>query len=146
MAVKKALIAVSNCLQDLPPLDSCPMFSSKTTEIVPNGASPSRMLAELFPNLGSLLPPFSSGHSQECSLTDTNGIPIKDVKCAWQKVVFRLFCPYAAVGSVIGKSAHIVKALETETGASIKFEPPVAEFGGRVATISASEVSHKLNT
>lgn len=149
LAVKKALIAVSSCLQDHPPPDSWLMLSGKAKEIISNGASPSSMLLALFPNLGLLLPPLSSEHSvnnssQESSLTNTNGIPSKDMKGKRQEVVFRLIYSNVAAGGMIGNNGYIVKALETVTGASIKFAVPVtADFVERVVTISAFEVSYK---
>ncbi|KAF3439183.1 hypothetical protein FNV43_RR17458 [Rhamnella rubrinervis] len=125
LAVKKALIAVSSCLQDHPPPDSCLKLSSKAKDIISNGASPSSMLPKFFLNLGSLLPPLSSeqsvnNSSQECSLTDTNGIPSKDMKGKRQK---------------------------TLTGASIKFAVSVTpDFSERLVTISAFEASTKGTT
>ncbi|XP_048335104.2 KH domain-containing protein HEN4 isoform X1 [Ziziphus jujuba] len=143
LAVKKALIAVSSCLQDHPPLDSSSMLLSKATEVIPNGSSPSGMLAEYFPNVGSLIPPMSgnpiNNASNECTLTSSNGNLSKDMEDTQQEVVFRLICSNVVAGSVIGQKGSVVRALETETGASIKFAAPVTNFAERVVTISAYE-------
>ncbi|KAL0350195.1 UNVERIFIED_CONTAM: KH domain-containing protein HEN4 [Sesamum radiatum] len=55
----------------------------------------------------------------------------------------RLFWRVIA-GGVIGKGANIVKFLEKETGASIKFASPVSGSKERVAIISSLEVDHSV--
>lgn len=59
-----------------------------------------------------------------------------------QEVVFRMLCANHAAGWVIGKKGTIVRVLQNESGASIKFAAPLTESGERVATISAWEVCH----
>ncbi|XP_049372231.1 KH domain-containing protein HEN4-like isoform X1 [Solanum verrucosum] len=61
-----------------------------------------------------------------------------------RKVVFRLLCSYISAGGVIGKGAHIVKALEKDTGASIKFSTPTVRSKERVAIISSLEIRKPL--
>ncbi|KAG9138481.1 hypothetical protein Leryth_012769 [Lithospermum erythrorhizon] len=56
-----------------------------------------------------------------------------------RQVVFRLLCPYDTAGGVIGRNAEIVKVMEHETGASIRFSPQLDTPRERVATIGAIE-------
>ena len=149
MAVKKALVAVSSCLQACPPLDREATPMSTPTELPSHGTSPDQH-KEFFPHLSSLLPPmpansvsgastahFSSMDADTDSNLDSNGTQ--------KKVVFRMLCSNGAAGAIIGKRGAIVRALQNQTGASIIFAPPVTESGERVVTISALEVSLKAD-
>ncbi|XVE86879.1 hypothetical protein DITRI_Ditri18aG0071100 [Diplodiscus trichospermus] len=143
LAVKKALVAVSGCLQSCPPLGREPSPMSTSTELPSRGTSPDPH-KEFFPHLSSLLPPmpansvscaanahFSSMDADRDSDLDSNGTQ--------KQVVFRMLCSNAAAGAIIGKRGAIVRALQNQTGASIKFASPVNESGERVVTISALE-------
>ncbi|KAF7809402.1 KH domain-containing protein HEN4 [Senna tora] len=140
LAVKKALVAVSHCLQDCPPLGKVPAPLSTPTVSTPDMASHD-LHTELFPHLNSSL------HSiQERSLYDaskqttySNEESRHDTKGTELQVVFRLLCSNSVAGSVIGKKGAIVRALESKTGASIIFAPPLSKFAERIVTISAVE-------
>lgn len=56
-----------------------------------------------------------------------------------EDVVFRLLCQHDKVGSLIGKGGTIVRALQNETGASIKIVD-TPDLDERVVMISAREV------
>ncbi|KAK9078418.1 hypothetical protein SSX86_002475 [Deinandra increscens subsp. villosa] len=56
-----------------------------------------------------------------------------------EEIVFRLLCHADKVGSLIGKGGSIRRALQTETGASIKIADPSPDSDERVAVISARE-------
>lgn len=56
-----------------------------------------------------------------------------------EEVVFRLLCQPDKVGSLIGKGGTIVRALQNETGASIKIVD-TPDLDERVVMISAREV------
>ncbi|XWS29606.1 hypothetical protein CRYUN_Cryun24cG0043500 [Craigia yunnanensis] len=143
LAVKKALVAVSGCLQACPPLDKEPAPMSTPTELPSRGTSPHQH-KEFFPHLSSLLPPmpansvsgasnahFSSMDADTDSNLDSNGTQ--------KEVVFRMLCSNGAAGAIIGKKGAIVRALQNQTGASIMFASLVTESGERVVTISALE-------
>ncbi|KAL3150961.1 hypothetical protein ABBQ32_000704 [Trebouxia sp. C0010 RCD-2024] len=50
-------------------------------------------------------------------------------------VSFRLLCPGARTGSIIGKGGEIIRELREQTGTRIKIEDPVANCEDRVVTI-----------
>ncbi|XP_021274914.1 KH domain-containing protein HEN4 isoform X5 [Herrania umbratica] len=145
LAVKKALVAVSGCLQACPPLDreSTPM--SVPTEKPSRGTSPDPHI-EFFPNLSSLLPPMSANSVSAASNAtfssmDADGDSNLDSNGTQKEVVFRMLCSNGAAGAIIGKRGAIVRALQNQTGASIMFASPVTECGERVVTISALEIT-----
>ncbi|KAL2348997.1 hypothetical protein Fmac_002997 [Flemingia macrophylla] len=137
LAVKKALIAVSHCLQDCPPLSKLPV-SSSTPTVSSSDWSSSDPNAELFPHLNSLLTSME-GLSMHERTANSNESSAQDSKGAEHEVVFRLLCSNNVAGSVIGKRGAIVRALESKTGASIIFAAPLSEFAERIVTISAVE-------
>lgn len=57
-----------------------------------------------------------------------------------EEVAFRLLCPADKVGSLIGKGGAVVRALQNETGASIKVLDPTHDSEERIVVISAREV------
>ncbi|KAL5714362.1 hypothetical protein ACHQM5_016335 [Ranunculus cassubicifolius] len=107
LALKKAVLVVSQCLQDSPPLEQT--FGSKP-------------LMEVSENICS--DPYAS-----------RSYSVR----AEEEIVFRLVCSNNSVGGVIGKGASIVKALEEETGASIRAGASSTESDDRVIHISAME-------
>ncbi|KAF1861803.1 hypothetical protein Lal_00026252 [Lupinus albus] len=141
LAVKKALIGVSQCLQDCPPLAKVPAsLTTPTNNYSDKSTSSPDPDAELFPHFNSWI------HSMEgLSLNDaskgrnSNGASGHDSKGTEHEVAFRLLCTNSVAGSVIGEKGAIVRALECKTGASITFSPPLAEFAERIVTISAIE-------
>ncbi|KAK7407185.1 hypothetical protein VNO78_08887 [Psophocarpus tetragonolobus] len=144
LAVKKALISVSHCLQDCPPLSKVPVSSSAPT-VSSSDRSSSDPNAELFPHLNSLLTSMT-GLSIYERTTNSNETSGRDSKGAEHEVVFRLLCSNNVAGSVIGKRGAIVRALESKTGASIIFAAPLNELAERVVTISAVESLESSNS
>ncbi|XP_012081696.1 KH domain-containing protein HEN4 isoform X2 [Jatropha curcas] len=139
LAVKKALIAVTECLHDCPPYDRGPMLLTRSVERSSYMAS-SDPHAEFFPHLSSLLPPLTENTVNTHSLSsDAGGNPNQDVKVTQQEVSFRLLCSNGAAGSIIGKKGTIVRTLQNESGASIMFAAPITMSGERLVTISALE-------
>ncbi|GKV25077.1 hypothetical protein SLEP1_g34572 [Rubroshorea leprosula] len=145
LAVKKALVAVSSCLQDCPPMDRDPVPPSRPPAPAENASYEAfrDLHAELFPHLSSLLPSMSINSASTAS---NARLPSKDVdgdltldKNGTQKVVFRLLCSNGAAGAIIGKKGAIVRALQNQSGAAIMFAAPAIESGERVVTISAFE-------
>ncbi|BAT99434.1 hypothetical protein LR48_Vigan319s000100 [Vigna angularis] len=144
LSVKKALIAVSHCLQDCPPLSKVSV-SSSTATVSSSDRSSSDPNAELFPHLNSLLTSME-GLSVYERTTNSNETSGSDSKGAEHKVVFRLLCSNNVAGSVIGKRGAIVRALESKTGASIIFTAPLSESAERIVTISAVENLESCNS
>ena len=144
LAVKKALIAVSSCLQDCPPLDKVSVPLSSLTISSPDRASPD-LNTELFPHLTSWLLAMQGKSPCYDALERTmysGGASINDTIGTEREVTFRLLCSNSVAGGVIGKRGAIVRALESKTGASIIFAAPLTKYGERIVTISALEVSH----
>lgn len=140
LAVKKALLAVSRRLQERILVEGAPGHIST------HGASHN-------PHTDSSLKNSSSGQSisdnavEHFSVDHTLSVDVEkklniDDKSSLRKVLFRFLCSNVVAGGVIGKGAHIVKSLEKETGASIKFGSPVSGSKERVAIISSLEVSY----
>ncbi|XP_059624116.1 KH domain-containing protein HEN4-like isoform X2 [Cornus florida] len=133
LAVKKALVAVSGCLQDFQPLTDTSSFGDfpdRQTEFPPHRS----------PSLPQIPGNFTDHSSTDHSLSaDTSRIPSPNEESTQQNVVFRLLCSTTAAGGVIGQRGTIIRALQNETGASIKFAPPVAGCEERVVTISGLE-------
>lgn len=142
LAVKKALILVSHCLQDCPPLGKVSLNTPPT--VSSSDRSTSNLHEDLFPHLNSWLPSMEGLSINDASkLTKNYNInPSLDSKGTGHEVVFRLLCSNNIAGSVIGKRGAIVRTLESQTGASIIFAAPLSEFEERIVTISAFEVSH----
>ncbi|KAF8369389.1 hypothetical protein HHK36_032600 [Tetracentron sinense] len=150
LAVKKALVAVSRCLQDCPPVDKAQMAVSRPVESVPIRTFPDQHM-EFFPHQSSLLPPTpgssvdytSRGHPLS---TDVDRIPTLEAKESQQEVAFRMLCSTDKVGGVIGKGGAIVRSLQNETGASISVGASVADCDERVITVSALENPESRNS
>ncbi|CAH2036409.1 unnamed protein product [Thlaspi arvense] len=119
--VKKALLLITNCLQE-------------------NGAPPTWEECP-FPPPG--YPP--EYHSMEYHQWDHPPNPMpEDVgpfnrPVVEEEVAFRLLCPADKVGSLIGKGGAVVRALQNETGASIKVSDPTHDTEERIVVISARE-------
>lgn len=140
LGVKKALVSVSHCLQDCPPLAKAPVSLSPPTLSSSDMSSPDPH-DELFPHLNSWLPSMEGLSINDASrqTTNSNGNFNLDSKGAEHQVVFRILCSNNVAGSVIGKRGAIVRALENKTGASIIFAAPINNFAERIVTVSAIE-------
>ncbi|KAL1569698.1 KH domain-containing protein HEN4-like [Salvia divinorum] len=142
LAVKKALLAVSRRLQDRTLGEGAPGHIST------HGASQNSYSDFSVKNNTSALP-VSDTAAEHCSVdhslsADTEKYLNVDDKSSLKKVIFRFLCSSGIAGGVIGKGANIVKYLEKETGASIKFASPVSGSRERVAIISSLESPNPL--
>ncbi|XP_048231498.1 KH domain-containing protein HEN4 isoform X4 [Ricinus communis] len=143
LSVKKALIAVSRCLQDCQPVDKPRVGSSKYFEAVPQEPLP-EMRVEIAPQRNIMVPTMQN-NAVSCApvphnfLLETDRVPSLDMKLFQQEVVFKILCPNDMVGGVIGKGGTIIKALQNETGASITIGATIAESDERLITVIASE-------
>ncbi|XP_048424588.1 KH domain-containing protein HEN4 isoform X2 [Pyrus x bretschneideri] len=139
LAVKKALVAVSGCLQDCPPVDKTRMTGSRP-EAVPRETLPDLRLDQLSQRNSMLNLPISSmsyATGVRPSSIEAKRIPTLETK--QQEVSFRILCANDRIGGVIGRGGSIVRALQNETGASISIAASVAECDERLITVSASE-------
>ncbi|KAK3133735.1 hypothetical protein QOZ80_6AG0540320 [Eleusine coracana subsp. coracana] len=133
-AVRKALLSVSTCLQD----NSRPDASN-----VPAGRSFGP------PGGGSGCPPGIDPYSQRGYLPphmpDYHSRPGPRFFFE-QEIVFRMIIINEMVGSIIGKGGSTIRALQSETGASIKILEPIADSDERVVVISARENSDMMHS
>lgn len=133
-AVKKALFAVSGCLQDTSyatkPLGP-PVSHANCMPVQDEEPSPKRR--------------YTGHHNAEYRSRGYSSLPGHENVGAGHRaameedVVFRLLCQPDKVGSLIGKGGTIVRALQNETGASIKIVD-TPDLDERVVMISAREV------
>ncbi|KAG6399890.1 hypothetical protein SASPL_141375 [Salvia splendens] len=142
LAVKKALLAVSRRLQDRILGEGAPGHIST------HGALQNSYSDFNVKNNNSTMP-VSDTAVEHCSvdhslLADTEKYLNVDDKSSLKKVIFRFLCSSGIAGGVIGKGANIVKYLEKETGASIKFASPVSGSRERLAIISSLESPNPL--
>ncbi|KAJ6739922.1 RNA-BINDING KH DOMAIN-CONTAINING PROTEIN [Salix purpurea] len=128
VAVKKAVIDVTSCLQDCTPYEKDEVGLSLGT-VRRRSGSPGDPHAEFFPHLCSLLPTYSGNIATD----GDNKKPNEQLQ-----VQFRMICSHGAAGSIIGKGGSIVRALQNETGASITLAP-ITNSADRLVTVSASE-------
>ncbi|KAJ0260458.1 RNA-binding KH domain-containing protein [Hirschfeldia incana] len=133
LAVKKALVMVSNFLQTTPPLNGyTPPLCSKAYD-----SSTDDPHSEFSPSLRSSL----SNASEEAA-TNTHipsGNRFHGSKDIYRKVVIKLICTSVAAGGIIGKQGSIIRAMQNEAGASISIGAPLKASGERVVTITARE-------
>ncbi|XP_066394604.1 KH domain-containing protein HEN4-like isoform X1 [Miscanthus floridulus] len=140
--VRKALLAVSTCLQDNPRPD---------THNIPMG----RPFGP--PGSGPGCPPGMDPHSQRSYLPPhipdyhTRNYPSNAGAPGprfffEQEIVFRMIILNEMVGSIIGKGGSTIRALQSETGACIKILESVADSDERVVAISARENSDMMHS
>ncbi|KAL8136534.1 hypothetical protein V2J09_002535 [Rumex salicifolius] len=126
LPIKKALVAVSRCLQECQlamKMNNRPSESSSQSSL-------SHTLPDIFPVQSSLLPAITRS-SINCSLevqspADIERVPSVDRKTDNQVIVFKILVDTDRVGGVIGKGGSIIKALQEETGVTINIGPSVA--------------------
>lgn len=164
-SVKKALLAVSRCLQDCPPPSRTKIMGSKPHEVVqhdslaavprgnvtpvprdnitvvPHDVLPSRHADLLLPR-GSVLSTIPSSYASgiHSVSAEVNRVSALDPTTHKQEVSFRILCSNDRVGGIIGKGGSIIKALQNETGATISIGPSVEECEDRLITVTSSEV------
>lgn len=142
LAVKKALLAVSRRLQDRTLGEGAPGHISA------HGASQT-LHADFNQKNNTCMMSFSDTANEHCSVGHSLSADFEknlnlDENSSLRKVIFRFLCSNGIAGGVIGKGANIVKSLEKETGASIKFASPVSGSKERLAIISSLENPNPL--
>ncbi|KAG7011555.1 KH domain-containing protein HEN4 [Cucurbita argyrosperma subsp. argyrosperma] len=143
LAIKKALLAVSRCLQDCPPSDQMRTFASRPSEAVIHETLPDlhmdhilqrNSIPPIFPSSSSI---FASGiHSFSL---DADVLSPGDTNISQQEVVFKILCASDRIGGVIGKGGTIIRALQNESGATVSVGPSVVGCDERLISITASE-------
>jgi len=150
-SVKKALVAVSQRLQDCPPPDRTKVMGSRHYEVVQSEpfSIPLKSLTNLHidhhlqrSSTLSYLSNRSNGNASGAHKlsTEVNRASALDPKVLQQEVTFRILCSSDRVGFVIGKGGNTVRALQNESGAIISFAPSVVDCEDRLVTITALEV------
>lgn len=130
LALKKALVAVSRRLQDFPVVDKTKMIGSRPLESVRHETAPDFHLD---------VPMQSSMVSSMPNNSYADRDPTLDSSRMQDEVIYRILCSNDKVGGVIGKGGSIIRALQSETGASISIGASVADCGERLITITALE-------
>ncbi|XP_061364085.1 KH domain-containing protein HEN4 [Gastrolobium bilobum] len=134
-AAKKALLCVSSCLQDYARVDSGPGVLHGTGAPAQVEPYPQRGYAS-----GSGTYASSDHHSRGyASFPGPESAGPAHRMLAEEEVVFKLLCQHDKVGSLIGKGGSIVRALQSETGASIQIVDAGPDSDERVVVISARE-------
>ncbi|CAL1389898.1 unnamed protein product [Linum trigynum] len=143
IGMKKALVAVSRCLQDSQLFDMTRMTGSKAVEVVPQEYFPEARLDVLSQHTSLLAatPNISTscilgGHSLSL---ESEKPPNQETRELEEEVSFRIPCSSDRVGGVIGKGGNIIQALQNETGASVIIGPTVSDCDERLITVAASE-------
>nr|CAB3452744.1 unnamed protein product [Digitaria exilis] len=140
-AVRKALVALSSCLQGDQPVDGSATSFNKDSSMLSWASSevPER-------NVGVLRSEASTEFAQgsvvkadgsECNTGDARSRNL-------QQIAFRLLLPINLAGGLIGKKGLIIKGIEDETGACIDVSTPIAGCRERVITICALEITGEL--
>ncbi|XP_057967697.1 KH domain-containing protein HEN4 [Malania oleifera] len=143
-AVKKALLSVSSCLQDNSRVDVATSAAMKSSGAALHGTG-MPALVDPFPqrNYGASLQS-TDYRSRVYSSTPGPENFVSNYRMAVEdEVVFRLLCQVDKVGSLIGKGGSVIRALQSETGASIKIADAAPDADERVVVISARENSEQ---
>ncbi|KAH9667777.1 hypothetical protein KPL70_021161 [Citrus sinensis] len=114
--VKKALLSVSNFVQDSRRVDALKANVTKSSGMVVQG-NPYPPAAEPFHQRGYAPGYHSRGYSSGPGHETVGG---RNRMFYEEEVVFKLLCHLDKVGSLIGKGGSIVRTFQNETGASIK--------------------------
>ncbi|CAN6197632.1 unnamed protein product [Urochloa humidicola] len=135
-SVRKALVALSSCLQGDQPVDS------STTPVNNDGSMPPWASSEVPEHsVGILSSEASTEFAQDgvpktdCPEGNTGGVQSKGL----EQISFRLLLPTYLAGGLIGKKGLIIRGIEDETGACIDVSLPVSGCRERVITICALE-------
>ncbi|CAL5075774.1 unnamed protein product [Urochloa decumbens] len=135
-SVRKALVALSSCLQGDQPVDSSTTSVNEDSSMLPWASSE---VPE--PIVGISASEASTEFAQgsvpktDCPQGSTGHVQSKGL----EQISFRLLLPIYLAGGLIGKKGLIIKGIEEETGACIDVSVPVSGCRERVITICALE-------
>ncbi|KAJ8452932.1 hypothetical protein Cgig2_014695 [Carnegiea gigantea] len=141
LAVKKALLGVSGCLQEYPVVDKSTVKESRPLESVARLAGPDLRVDPLqFTALSKATNSLSSALAgRPLSLDDDRHCASDPTTQQQQEIVFKILCSNDRVGGVIGRGGSIVKALQERAGATISVGASIADCDERVVTITSTE-------
>ncbi|PIN18651.1 PolyC-binding proteins alphaCP-1 [Handroanthus impetiginosus] len=138
LAVKKALVAVTDRLQEL--------ILEKTRTDGTRSVEPESLpipTVDPTPQQSPLLQPTSSNSINHVSgggqSVEFEKVPNMDSRTTQQEVSFKMLFLNERVGGIIGKGGSIIKALRNETGTNISIGPILADCDERLITITAME-------
>jgi len=135
-AIRKALVALSSCLQGDQPVDGSTTPVNKEGSMLPWASSEVRE-----PNVAIVCSEASTEFAQgsvpkaDCPEGNKGQVQRKGL----EQVSFRLLLPTYLAGGLIGKKGLIIKGIEEETGACVDVGAPVTGCRERVITICALE-------
>lgn len=143
LGVKKALVAVTSKLQDGMQPDKTTFSDNRVADMSQEALHDPQI--DLPEQNSSMLPtvptsPTSSRSGGHFFSQGADSFSNIESRMSKQEVTFKILCLADKVGVIIGKGGTIVKALENETGASIRVGPIIAECYERLITITAFEV------
>ncbi|OVA15760.1 K Homology domain [Macleaya cordata] len=143
-AVRKALLSVSSCLQENSRTDATNSAATKPSGSVLWGSGMPGQVDQFpsrgYPSGSHALDYHSRGYS---SIPGSESIGASHRKIPEEEVVYRLLCHLDKVGSLIGKGGSIIRALQNDTGASIKIADAAPDSDERVVLISAREAHQR---
>ncbi|PNT64876.1 hypothetical protein BRADI_4g34220v3 [Brachypodium distachyon] len=141
-AARKALLLVSTCLQDNPRLETSNFSTGRS--FGPPGSGVGCPPGVDSHSQRSYLPPhIPDYHARNFSSNVAAPGPRFFIE---QEIVFRMICLNEMVGGIIGKGGATIRALQSDTGASVKVIDAVADSDERVIVISARENSEMMHS
>jgi len=136
-AVRKAIVALSSCLQGDQPVDGSTTPVNKEGSMLPWASSevPEPNVAIVCSEAST---EFAQGSVPKADCPEGNKGQVQ--RKGLEQVSFRLLLPTYLAGGLIGKKGLIIKGIEEETGACVDVGAPVTGCRERVITICALEV------
>lgn len=144
LAIKKALVAVTRCLQDCPHAHKTRMVVGRPHHTIPRETRPNGHTD--FPPPPTTSADHTVGGSHHPLSSDSGTNPSIDSQTSQQEIVFRMLISNDRVGSLIGKSGTIIQALQNESGATIIVGAPVSDCDERLITITTMESPDSQNS
>ncbi|KAL8143383.1 hypothetical protein V2J09_016415 [Rumex salicifolius] len=142
IAVRKALVAVSKCLQENPPKEKASAFLT-TPSVTSSYWALKHPPVPSYPRSESSSTPFTGNMIKPPSVpypSFADGVSYGNMDgFRTVEVVYKMLCSSDTAGSIIGKGGSLVKTLQEETGASIYFSGSLPGCHERAISISAME-------
>lgn len=137
LAVRKALLSVSSCLQDYPRTEptgfSATSFGTNIRGVAP--PAPGDPYAQR-----SYLPtPHAPDYHPRAYSSGMDLMTSGLRKFPEEEVMFRILCSSELIGSITGKAGAVIRALQSETGASIMVADSFSDSDEKIIVISARE-------
>lgn len=139
LAIKKALVAVTACLHDCPPIQKDPTVSIKHSVRVHSRNSCNSHTA-FVPHLQMSQPHLIRNPVNSSSNSPSLPARAHGDLSVQQEISLRMLYSNRAAGGIIGKRGEIINDIQKKSGAFIRFSAPLTKSCERVVTISAMEV------